>query len=60
MQARTPSFRCLKIEECGPALPGQHLDVSIRFFQHLRRCEGLFTLAHCRAGTGPLDTRQKT
>lgn len=40
------------------AFSNQHLDVSIRFFKHLRHREGLFTTAHCRSGVRPLDAHQ--
>jgi hypothetical protein len=40
------------------AFSNQHLDVSIRFFKHLRQREGLFTTAHCRPGVRALDTHQ--
>jgi 4-hydroxy-tetrahydrodipicolinate synthase len=33
----------------------QHIDVSIRFFKHLRRASGLFTTANCRQPVPPLD-----
>ena len=40
------------------AFSNQHLDVSIRFFKHLRQREGLFATARCRDGVRPLDTYQ--
>ncbi len=40
------------------AFSNQHLDVSIRFFKHLRHREGLFATPHCRAGVAELDTHQ--
>lgn len=40
------------------AFSNQHLDVSIRFFKHLRQREGLFATAYCRAGVAELDTHQ--
>jgi len=40
------------------AFSNQHLDVSIRFFKHLRQREGLFASARCRAGVRPLDAHQ--
>jgi 4-hydroxy-tetrahydrodipicolinate synthase len=33
----------------------QHIDVSIRFFKHLRRASGLFTTANCRQPVPSLD-----
>ncbi len=33
-------------------------DVSIRFFKHLRRREGLFATALCRPGVAELDGHQ--
>lgn len=40
------------------AFSNQHLDVSIRFFKHLRQREGLFSTAHCRPGVRSLDAHQ--
>ena len=40
------------------AFSNQHLDVSIRFFKHLRHREGLFASPHCRAGVAELDAHQ--
>jgi len=40
------------------AFSNQHLDVSIRFFKHLRQREGLFSTAHCRPGVRALDAHQ--
>jgi len=40
------------------AFSNQHLDVSIRFFKHLRQREGLFRTARCRAGVAELDAYQ--
>ncbi len=40
------------------AFSNQHIDVSIRFFKHLRQREGLFATALCRAGVAELDAHQ--
>jgi 4-hydroxy-tetrahydrodipicolinate synthase len=40
------------------AFSNQHLDVSIRFFKHLRHREGLFRTAVCRPGVAELDAHQ--
>ena len=40
------------------AFSNQHLDVSIRFFKHLRMREGLFQTAVCRPGVATLDAHQ--
>jgi len=40
------------------AFSNQHVDVSIRFFKHLRQREGLFRTAVCRAGVRELDAHQ--
>jgi len=40
------------------AFSNQHLDVSIRFFKHLRLREGLFLTALCRPGVAELDAYQ--
>ncbi len=40
------------------AFSNQHLDVSIRFFKHLRMREGLFQTAVCRPGVAELDAHQ--
>ena len=40
------------------AFSNQHLDVSIRFFKHLRQREGLFRSAVCRPGVAELDLHQ--
>lgn len=40
------------------AFSNQHLDVSIRFFKHLRMREGLFRTAVCRPGVAELDAHQ--
>jgi dihydrodipicolinate synthase/N-acetylneuraminate lyase len=40
------------------AFSNQHIDVSIRFFKHLRHREGLFRTAHCRPGVAALDSHQ--
>lgn len=40
------------------AFSNQHLDVSIRFFKHLRHREGLFATPLCRSGVAELDTYQ--
>jgi dihydrodipicolinate synthase/N-acetylneuraminate lyase len=37
------------------AFSNQHIDVSIRFFKHLRRASGLFSTANCRKPVPPLD-----
>ena len=41
------------------AFSNQHIDVSIRFFKHLRQREGLFQTAICRDGVAPLDRHQE-
>jgi dihydrodipicolinate synthase/N-acetylneuraminate lyase len=41
------------------AFSNQHIDVSIRFFKHLRQREGLFQTALCRPGVAELDAHQK-
>ncbi|MEO6626837.1 MAG: dihydrodipicolinate synthase family protein [Burkholderiaceae bacterium] len=41
------------------AFSNQHIDVSIRFFKHLRHREGLFTTALCRPGVAALDAHQQ-
>ena len=40
------------------AFSNQHIDVSIRFFKHLRQREGLFQTAVCRPGVAELDSHQ--
>lgn len=40
------------------AFSNQYIDVSIRFFKHLRQREGLFQTAVCRAGVAELDAHQ--
>lgn len=40
------------------AFSNQHIDVSIRFFKHLRHREGVFTSAFCRHPVRPLDAHQ--
>ena len=40
------------------AFSNQHLDISIRFFKHLRLHEGLFRSAVCRPGVAELDVHQ--
>jgi dihydrodipicolinate synthase/N-acetylneuraminate lyase len=40
------------------AFSNQHLDVSIRFFKHLRHREGLFATPQCRTGVAELDAHQ--
>jgi len=40
------------------AFSNQHLDISIRFFKHLRHREGLFATPNCRAGVAALDEHQ--
>lgn len=40
------------------AFSNQHIDVSIRFFKHLRQRQGLFQTAVCRAGVSELDAHQ--
>lgn len=37
------------------AFSNQHIDISIRFFKHLRHREGLFATPLCRSGVAPLD-----
>ena len=37
------------------AFSNQHIDVSIRFFKHLRRAAGIFSTARCRPPVPPLD-----
>jgi 4-hydroxy-tetrahydrodipicolinate synthase len=37
------------------AFSNQHIDVSIRFFKHLRRASGLFSTANCRKPVPLLD-----
>ena len=41
------------------AFSNQHIDVSIRFFKHLRHREGLFATALCRSGVTALDAHQQ-
>ena len=41
------------------AFSNQHIDVSIRFFKHLRQREGLFQTAICRDGVAALDQHQE-
>lgn len=41
------------------AFSNQHIDVSIRFFKHLRRESGLFRTASCRKPVPPLDPFQQ-
>src|SRR5260221_10804048 len=41
------------------AFSNQHIDVSIRFFKHLRRESGLFRTANCRKPVAPLDAFQQ-
>ena len=41
------------------AFSNQHIDVSIRFFKHLRHREGLFATPLCRPGVAPLDAHQQ-
>lgn len=47
-------------EKLAPVLAfsNQHIDVSIRFFKHLRQREGLFQTALCRSGVAELDAHQ--
>ena len=47
-------------EQLAPVLAfsNQHIDVSIRFFKHLRQREGLFQTAVCRPGVAELDEYQ--
>lgn len=47
-------------EQLAPVLAfsNQHIDVSIRFFKHLRQREGLFRTATCRKAVAPLDAHQ--
>ena len=40
------------------AFSNQHIDLSIRFFKHLRQREGLFQTAVCRPGVAELDSHQ--
>ncbi len=40
------------------AFSNQHIDVSIRFFKHLRHREGLFATPLCRPGVAALDAHQ--
>lgn len=40
------------------AFSNQHLDMSIRFFKHLRQREGVFATAVCRASVTTLDSHQ--
>ena len=40
------------------AFSNQHIDMSIRFFKHLRQREGLFSTTVCRAGVSALDLHQ--
>lgn len=44
-----------------PALvfANQHIDVSIRFFKHLRRISGVFATERCRPPVAPLDPFQQ-
>jgi len=37
------------------AFSNQHIDVSIRFFKHLRQAAGIFSTARCRPPVPPLD-----
>ena len=48
-------------QEALPALvfANQHIDVSIRFFKHLRRESGLFATERCRPPVAPLDHFQQ-
>jgi 4-hydroxy-tetrahydrodipicolinate synthase len=48
-------------EAALPALvfANQHIDVSIRFFKHLRLITGLFATERCRPPVAPLDRFQK-
>ncbi len=41
------------------AFSNQHIDVSIRFFKHLRHQSGLFRTANCRQPVAPLDAFQQ-
>lgn len=41
------------------AFSNQHIDVSIRFFKHLRHREGIFATAVCRPGVAALDAHQQ-
>ncbi len=41
------------------AFSNQHIDVSIRFFKHLRQREGIFATAVCRPGVAALDAHQQ-
>ncbi|MHA1564303.1 MAG: dihydrodipicolinate synthase family protein [Alphaproteobacteria bacterium] len=42
------------------AFANQHIDVSIRFFKHLRMCAGTFETDRCTPGVAPLDQIQCT
>ncbi len=48
-------------EAALPALvfANQHIDVSIRFFKHLRRISGVFATERCRPPVAPLDPFQQ-
>lgn len=54
-----PGARALHAE-LAPVLAfsNQHIEVSIRFFKHLRQREGLFETAVCRPGVRALDVHQ--
>ncbi len=41
------------------AFSNQHIDVSIRFFELLRKATGLFSTDRCRPPVRPLDTVQR-
>jgi dihydrodipicolinate synthase/N-acetylneuraminate lyase len=41
------------------AFSNQHIDISIRFFKHLRQREGLFRTALCRPPVAELDAHQQ-
>ncbi len=55
----TPGARALHAR-LAPVLAfsNQHIDVSIRFFKHLRQREGLFQTALCRPALARLDSHQ--
>lgn len=59
LAGRTAQARALH-ERLTPVLAfsNQHIDVSIRFFKHLRHREGLFSTALCRPGVAALDAHQ--
>jgi hypothetical protein len=42
-----------------PAFSNQRIDVSIRFWKHLRRLQGIFDDPRCRPQVRPLDRVQQ-